>query len=62
MSTDCNNWHSSMKILNIIPHLHSSYEKGIIERTVHHINDTTEGFDDYFPRTKTRCKLRHITN
>ncbi len=26
------------------------------------IYDRTEGFDDYFPCTKARCKLQHITN
>jgi hypothetical protein len=29
-------------------HIHSSYEKSIIERTIHYIKDETESVDDYF--------------
>jgi len=41
-------------------HIHSSYEKSIIERTIQYIKDRTEGFDDYFPCRKNKCKLQHI--
>jgi hypothetical protein len=62
-STDCGTWYPrACRFLSIIHHLHSSYEKGIIERIIHYINDRTEGFDDYFPCTKARCKLQHTTN
>jgi putative transposase len=30
-------------------HLHSSFEKSIIKRTIQYIKDRTENFDDYFP-------------
>ncbi len=44
-------------------HLHFSYEKSIIERTIQYIKDRTESFDDsYFPCTKEKCKLKHIMN
>jgi hypothetical protein len=43
-------------------HLHSSYEKSIIERTIQYIKDRTESFDDYFPCRKEKCKLQHIRN
>jgi hypothetical protein len=64
----CGTWYSSsLQILeNKIKHrLHSSYEKKsiIIERTIQSIKDRTESFDDdYFPCTKSKCKLQHIRN
>ena len=30
-------------------HIHSPFEKSLIERTMQYIKDRTEGFDDYFP-------------
>ena len=41
-------------------HIYSSYEKSIIERTKQYIKDRMEGFDDYFPCRKSKCKLQHI--
>jgi hypothetical protein len=35
-------------------HLHSTYDKIIIERIIQYINDRTECFDDYFPCRKKR--------
>jgi len=45
-------------------HIHSSFEKSIIiiERTIQYIKDRTEGFDDYFPCGKKKCKLKHVIN
>jgi putative transposase len=42
--------------------LHSSFEKSIIERSIRYFKDRTECFDDYFPGTKSKCKLQHIRN
>jgi putative transposase len=50
------------RFVKIKHHLHSSYEKSIIERTMQYIKDRTECFDDYFPCRKEKCKLGHITN
>ena len=37
--------------------------KSIVERTIQHVKDRTESFDDYFPCRKERsCKLEHISN
>jgi putative transposase len=33
-------------------HLHSSFEKSVIERTIRYIKDRTETFEDYFPCRK----------
>jgi len=35
-------------------------EKSIIERTMKYLKDRTEGFDDYFPWRKKKCKLNHV--
>ena len=44
-------------------HIHLPYEKSIVERTIQHVKDRTESFDDYFPCRKERgCKLEHISN
>jgi putative transposase len=48
------------RFLNIEHHLHSHFEKSIIERTIQYIKDRAECFDDYFPCRKQRCKLNHV--
>ncbi|HKG41772.1 MAG TPA: hypothetical protein VKA98_06510, partial [Nitrososphaeraceae archaeon] len=55
------------RFLKLKHHIHSAYEKSIIERTIQYVKDRTESFDDYFPCRKgreegRRCKLQHITN
>ena len=50
------------RFLRLRHHIHSPYEKSIIERTVQYIKDRTEGFDDYFPCRKSKCELSHIQN
>jgi putative transposase len=42
------------KFLKLRHHLHSTYEKSIIERTVQYVKDRTECFDDYFPYRKVQ--------
>jgi putative transposase len=42
--------------LKLKHHLHSSYKKSMIERTMQqYIKDRTEGFDNYFPCKKNKC-------
>ena len=49
------------KFLKLEHHLHSSFEKGIIERTIiQYVKDRTECFDDYFPCRKNKCRLEHV--
>jgi len=61
VSTDGGTWYpQACRFLKLSHHIHSSYEKSIIERTVQYIKDRTEGFDDYFPCRKSKCKLQHI--
>jgi putative transposase len=61
VSTDGGTWYpQACRFLNLIHHLHSYYEKSIIERTMQYIKDRTEGFDDYFPYKKNKYRLNHI--
>src|SRR5215467_7228880 len=62
VSTDGGTWYlQAYRFLKLSHHhIHSSYEKSVIERTVQYIKDRTEGFDDYFPCRKSKCKLQHI--
>ena len=64
VSTDGGTWYpQACKFLKLQHHIHSAYEKSIIERTIQYVKDRTEGFDDYFPcRKKSNCKLEHILN
>jgi putative transposase len=63
ISTDGGTWYppQACQFLKLKHHLHSSFEKSIIERTIQYIKDRTEGFDDYFPCRKKNCKLKHVT-
>src|SRR6185437_6229068 len=61
ISTDGGTWYpQSCKFLKLKHHLHSSFEKSIIERTMQYIKYRTESFDDYFPCRKKKCKLKHV--
>ncbi len=63
VSTDGGTWYpQACKFLNLDHHLHSHYEKSIIERTIQYIKDRTECFDDYFPCKLKNCKLKHVQN
>jgi putative transposase len=56
VSTDGGTWYpQACQVLKLNHHhIHSSYEKSIMERTIQYIKDRTECFDDYFPcRKKT---------
>ena len=63
VSTDGGTWYpQACRFLRVKHHLHSSYEKSIIERTMQYIKDRTECFDDYFPCRRKKCKLKHVIN
>ncbi len=46
--------------LKLNHHIHSSFTKSLIERTMQYIKDRTKGFDDYFPCKKNKCKLNYV--
>ena len=59
VSTDGGSWYpQACRFLKINHHLHFSYEKSIIERTMQYIKDRTESFEDYFPCQRNKCKLK----
>jgi putative transposase len=61
VSSDGGTWYpQACRFLKLKHHLHSHYEKSIIERTMQYIKDGTECFDDYFPCKKNKCKLKHV--
>lgn len=62
ISTDYGTWYSqACQFLKLKHHLHSIFEKSIIERTIQYIKDRTEGFEDYFRYRKKNYKLKHVT-
>ena len=61
VSTDGGTWYpQACRFLRLRHHIHSRYEKSIIERMIQFIKDRTEHFDDYFPCRKSKCKLQHV--
>ena len=61
VSTDGGTWYpQACRFLHLKHHIHSPFEKSLIERTMQYIKDRTEGFDDYFPCRKENCRLKHI--
>ncbi len=61
VSTDGGTWYpQACQFLKLKHHLHSSFEKSLIERTIQYIKDRIESFDDYFPCKKNKCKLKHV--
>ena len=63
VSTDGGTWYpQACRFLNLKHHIHSAYEKSLIERTMQYIKDRTECFDDYFPCRKKDCNLQHVSN
>ncbi len=63
VSTDGGTWYPmAYKFLKLNHHIHSPFEKSIIERTMQYIKDRTESFGDYFSSRIRNCKLKHIQN
>jgi putative transposase len=56
VSTDGRTWYpQACRFLKLVHHIHSPFEKSIIERTMQYIKNRTEKFDDYFPCRKKKC-------
>jgi putative transposase len=63
VSTDGGTWYpQACKFLKLNHHIHSPFEKSLIERTMQYLKDRTECFDDYFPCKRKKCKLKHVIN
>jgi len=62
VSTDGGTWYPpACRFLKLTHHIHSPFEKSVIERTIQYVKDRTECFDDYFPCRIAGCSLRHVT-
>ena len=60
-ASDGGTWYpQACKFLKLKHHLHSSFEKSLVERTMQYIKDRTESFDNYFPCKKNKRKLKHL--
>jgi putative transposase len=53
-------YHQACRFLKLVHHLHFSFEKSKIERTMQYIKDRIECVDDLFPCRKKKCKLKHV--
>jgi putative transposase len=63
VSTDGGTWYpQACRFLKLKHHIHSPFEKSIIERKMQYIKDRIECFDDYFQFKKKKCKLKHVIN
>src|SRR4051812_10084664 len=63
VSTDGGTWYpQACRFLKLNHHIHSPFEKSIVERAMQYIKDRTECFDDYFPCRKAGCNLHHVKN
>jgi len=62
ISTDGGTWYppQACRFLKLPQHIHSPFEKSLIERTIQYIKDRIESFDDYFPCKKENCNLDHV--
>ena len=61
ISTDGGSWYpQACRFHKLDHHIHSPFEKSIIERTMQYIKDRTECFDDHFPCRKKNCTLKHV--
>jgi putative transposase len=63
VSTDGGTWYPmACRFLKLKHHVHSLWEKGMIERKMQYLKDRTESFDNYFPCQREKCTLNHIKN
>ncbi len=60
---DGGTWYpQACRFLKLKHHIHSHWEKSLIERTIQYIKDRIESFDDYFPCRLKNCKMKHVLN
>jgi len=59
VSSDGGTWYPQVcRFLKINHYIRSSFDKSLIERTIQHIKDRDESFDDYFPYKRTNVNYR----
>ena len=50
------------EFLKMAHHIHSSYEKSMIKRTMQYMKNRMENFGDDLPSRIRNCKLKHLRN
>ncbi|HJS65103.1 MAG TPA: DDE-type integrase/transposase/recombinase [Nitrososphaeraceae archaeon] len=63
--TDGGTWYpQACNVIGLKHHLHSPFEKHLMERVNQYFKDRTEGFDDYYPciQKENECNLFHVYN
>ena len=61
VSKDGGKWYpQACNLLKLKHHIHSTYGKSIIERTMQYLKDRIENFDDYFPCKRNKCKIKYV--
>jgi hypothetical protein len=46
--------------LGLERHVYDVLRGDLMERFVEYVKDRAEGFDDYFPRRRERCRFEHV--
>ena len=58
---NCGTWSDeACNILKLKHHIHSPFEKSLMERVNQYFKDRIENFDDYYPCVKNECNLFHV--
>ena len=61
--TDGGTWYpEACNVLRLKHHLHSPFEKSLMERVNQYFKDRIENFDDYYPCMQDNCNLLHVHN
>ena len=55
-------YREACNVIGLKHHLHSPFEKSLMERVNQYFKDRTEGFDDYYPCMEDECNLFHVYN
>jgi len=59
--SDGASWYpDACRSLGLEHHVYDTVRGNLMERFVQYVKDRTEGFDDYFPCFKKRCRLDHV--
>jgi len=59
--SDGADWYpAACRSLSLEHHVYDSLRGNLMERFVQYVKDRTEGFDDYFPCRRERCRFEHV--
>ena len=61
--TDGGTWYpEACNVLGLKHHLHTQFQKNLMERVNQYFKDRIESFDDYYPCMQIECNLFHVHN